>query len=206
MHTRTASVSDSGFTLVEMMVAMLIAIIVMGMVMFALPIFLKLGDNTSAMSRAGGEADVALATIGRQVADANIVFNPSQESTKAGTDIPPGFSVRLLTDVKGVTTCDQWRLTSGSLEVRSWVNGSATATKWSTIATKVGNTNTQPPFVLATTSHYGGRLLEVDLHLQSSTKPTASTEIESSFAASDAEFFSPSDNQFCTPVPPAATS
>jgi len=206
MDTRTASVSDSGFTLVEMMVAMVIAVIVMGLVVFSLPIFLKLGDNTSAMSRAGGEADVALATIGRQVADANVVFNPSTEGTKAGTDIPPGFSVRLLTDSKGVTTCDQWRLTSGSLEVRSWVNGSATATKWSTIATKVDNTNTQPPFVLATTSHYGGRLLEVDLHLQSNTtKPIASTEIESSFAASDAEFFAPSDNQFCAPVP-AATS
>jgi len=202
LRARIESFLDDGFTLVEMMIAMLIATIVIGLVTLSLPLSLKLGDNTAAMAHANDKADIALATIGHQVVSANIIFNPATEGTKAGTRISPGFSLRLLTDSKGQTVCVQWRLTAGSLEVRSWPNGASNATEWSTIATKVDNTTTKPPFVLASTSHYGNRLLEVDLYLQSNiTKPPASTRVRSSFAASDAEFFSPNDTQFCTPVP-----
>lgn len=208
---RTAPAAEQGFTLLELLIAMGIGVVVITLVMMSLGLYVQTGDNGVAMGQADSNADLVLAQIQREIVGTNVIFNPATEGTNAGTGIPPGFSLRVLTAAAGQTTCVQWRVLgsgagplAGDLQTRSWPNGEPSkVTQWSTIATGVDNAATQPPFVLDTTSGYGHRLLDVDLVIRAAHTPRsdAVTQVRASFSALDAEFFSPTDRQFCTPVP-----
>lgn len=198
-----------GFTLLELLIALTIGVVVLGLVMTSLAVFLRTGYNGVALAQSNDKANVVFTEIGQQVVGADIVFNPTTEGTNAGTGIAKGFSLRVLSTASGRTTCVQWRVVEPTppaatedLEVRSWPNGEPTrASSWSTLVTGLVNATTKP-FALPGTTAYGGRLLEVDLVFRAAgTSSSATTEFQSSFDAANAEFFSGTHSQFCTPVP-----
>ncbi|MDA8356174.1 MAG: type II secretion system protein [Actinomycetota bacterium] len=195
---------EDGFSLVEILVAMGVAAIVLSLVTASLAVTLKESNGTLAVNQENQLANSVLAQLQQQVTAANVVFNPATEGTNAGAGIPAGFSLRLLIVGRSGTTCEQWRVLTSHLELRSWPEGQpGQASVWRTVASQVTNPATQPPFALASTSSYDNRVLDVDLDIRTGGSPVPALAVRTSFAATDAQFFSPTDTQFCTPVPPA---
>lgn len=203
-------VGEAGFGLLELMIAMTIGIVVIGLVLVSVTSFLQTGYNGVATGQANDKLALALTFLRRQVTAADIIYNPTK-TTAAGvvataTKFRPGFSVRLLTTATGSTTCVQWRLLpTGHLQERSWPTNAATTARWKTMATSLVNATATAPFVLDPTSAYGGRVLQVDLVIRTTrnAKTTVGpTTIESSFTALDAEFYVPTAPQFCSPPTP----
>lgn len=195
---------ESGLTLIELMIAISLGVLVLVLVLGSLTLALRTGDNGLAAGKANDKLSLAMTEIKKQVVSAYVLFNPATEGSKAGSAIPAGFSLRLLSPSTGQPRCDQWRLAGTVLEDRSWIDGNATsATPWATVATGVVNPADQPPFALAATTEYGGRLLNVNLVVSASTTlgSNTTTQVQASFTAANAEFFPPSHTQFCTPVP-----
>lgn len=195
---------EAGMTLVELLIAIPIGMLVIGLAFAAFGTFSNAGTIALAVGKATNSADTTMAQIQSRVDSANVLFNPATVVTRDGSGAPSGFSLRILTVVKGVTTCEQWRVvTGGDLQKRSWPNGAPTrVTHWVTLTTGVINPPTDPPFTLASTSSYGGRMVNVNVMLTAAgTKHSGSTDVQDSFTAFNAEFFSSGDSQFCTPIP-----
>lgn len=130
---KTHSISDfppdprnqRGFTLVELLVAMLIFSIIMALVMIVLiRVSYSAADNMARTSQVKN-AELGLMQIDRQVRSGNVILNPANELT-AHSDVPAGFSLRVFTQTDGVHQCVQWRVKidpttdRGVLEYRSW--------------------------------------------------------------------------------------
>ncbi len=203
---RRERAGEQGFSLVEILVAMGVATIVLALVATSLAVDLKTNNESVAVNHENQLANDALIQIQQQTSSANLVFNPATEAAKAGTGIPAGFSVRLLSVTASGTTCEQWRVVTTRLEQRSWPEGSPDQVSgWREVIRGVVNPTTRPPFVLATTSVYDNRVLSVDLVVRTGGPTAPSTRVTTSFSATDAQFFSPSDTQFCTPTPTPGT-
>lgn len=194
---------EEGMTLMEILVAMPIALLALGLVLTLIIVTTNVEGDGVALGRANANVDDALNSIKRDVANANVIFNPATEGVRAGSTIKPGFSLRMLTVVGGRTMCVQWRVKGGALQDRSWPVGATTMTvPWVTRFAGVFNQQTSPPFYMTGTSPYGNRIVNVRIAMTASTATLASTsEIQSSFSASDAQFFHASTTQFCTPTP-----
>jgi len=198
---------EEGFSLVEILVAMGVATVIMALVAMSLAVDLKTGNNSVAVNQDNQTANVALLQIQRQATAADIIFNPATEGVRAGAGVPAGFSLRILTVTKSGTTCEQWRVVTTHLELRSWPDLQPDGvSQWRTIITGVVNSSTQPPFVLASTPKYDNRVLDVNLEVRSGGPSVPSTRVTTSFSATNAQFFTPKDIQFCTPPPPPGPS
>lgn len=203
----------------EVMIATTIGMVVLALAMVSVITFMRTGYNGVAAGQANDKAELALTLIRRQVINSDVIYNPATEGTKAGSTVPAGFSLRILTAgarttappttslaTSTVPTCVQWRLLStGKLQDRSWPTGEPTTVRaWHTMATQIMNPRPgTPPFKLDTsTGSYGHRVLKINLFLPNTTKSTATTiTLKSSVAALDAQFFAPTAAQFCSPVP-----
>jgi prepilin-type N-terminal cleavage/methylation domain-containing protein len=217
----TQSLGDDGYTLIEILVAMTIAVIVIGLILVSVPLIVQLSSNTVAAGQANDRAYVVLGELQRQVVAADVIFDPATESTNAGTmygaSTMAGYSLRIYTTASGAPKCVQWRLVppapghTGELQTRSWKGLDNTLTGWTTLVTGIENdptTATTVPFVLNSNSTYGHRLLDINLVFDagSSSTSTRRTQYQTSFAATDAQFFAPSTaDSFCTPVPASTT-
>ncbi|MHB8219322.1 MAG: PulJ/GspJ family protein [Acidimicrobiales bacterium] len=198
-----ARAGEEGFSLVEILVAMGVAMTVLALVAMSLAVDLKTSNNSVAVNRENQLANIALLQIQHQTSAADLIFNPATEGAKAGTGIPAGFSLRILTVTSSgrTMTCEQWRVVTTRLELRSWPYGTDSASQWRTVITGVTNPSGLPPFVLASTTSYDNRVLDVVLEVRSGGPSVPSTRVATSFSATNAQFFSPTDTQFCTPTP-----
>lgn len=206
LKQRGSTTIEHGYTLVEMLIAATIALVVLGLVMVSLPLMVNITDNNLALHNANEKVYLAVDQLERQVEAANVIFNPATEGENAGPTISSGFSLRLYSSSTGTDRCDQWRVTATmQLEDRFWTPGiPSTLTSWVTVATGIENSSSTPPFALAATSAYGDRMLNVHLVLRASqTTASTTTNYQTSFTATDAQFYSPAeDDSFCT-VPSA---
>ncbi|WP_136520038.1 MULTISPECIES: PilW family protein [Cellulomonas] len=116
---------DSGWTLIELMVAMLIF---SGLLVVVFSILVTVSQQTKdnlARTRAGDQARIGLMHIDRQVRSGNVISDPAGE-TVAGAGVPANYSLRVYTQTDGVYQCVQWRVRypggsdRGVLEYRSW--------------------------------------------------------------------------------------
>lgn len=224
-------VDEDGFSLIEFLIATTIGIIIITLVMASLPLFVETGENGVALAQADNTANTALSAIEEQVVAGQVIFSPTTEATNAGATLKkyPGYSLRVLTSATTPTACYQLRVVvvtkqhptkltktapetptkTKVLQVRSWPNDDPSlVTTWSNLATGLRNTgSTQKPFQLDTTKAFGNRMLDADLVLRASQTKThthhqfVTTRVHASYAASDAQFFTKADSQFCNPVP-----
>lgn len=211
MTTATTG-NEAGFTAVEMAIACAVLVIVALMGFAAMGSTLSGSTQDLAKAQATTVSGAALNELRLEATSANILYNPANEGTNAGTNadhtsIPAGFTLRLYTQTNGILNCIQWRLLdTGALQVRSWSNDWQTngvVGNWSTLLSGLTNPSNTPPFVLDQGTNFGGssssRLLDVDLILggKSIAQPV---KIQSSIAARDAEYY-PQNSGACTPVP-----
>jgi type II secretory pathway component PulJ len=164
-----------------MMVVMGLLSIILGIVLAALVTMQNTENRVNNRSQTNDQVRLAVEQIDRQIRSGNLIYPPNQEGNNAGTGIPAGFSMRVYTQANGDEKCVQWRVTGGALQTRSWEpipDGAVSG--WRTVADHIVNTTASPPFVLDTTSSYGGRLINVDVIANQRTNTGANVEGKSS--------------------------
>ncbi|HET9731731.1 MAG TPA: prepilin-type N-terminal cleavage/methylation domain-containing protein [Acidimicrobiales bacterium] len=170
--------TDQGFTLVEMMMAMLLLTVVLSLVMESLVSLQRSVVTADARTQAVDQARLAVEQIDRQVRSGNIFYAPFDS----------GLELLVFTQANGNQKCVEWQVdtASQSLQSRSWTptwqtDGSPAVAPWSTIATGVTNTSTDAPFTLATSSSlYGGRILDISLTTNASNSHALDSAITDS--------------------------
>jgi len=143
---KTARSDDSGFTLVEMIVAMGIFGILLAIFATAVQTFSASTVRTLRSSDQATQSRVAFDLFDKQVRAASAISKPGLGLTGLN------WYVEYQDDVDVPSTCTQWvlRTATGVLETRKWVVGATTAPAWRTVGTNITNTTatSQAPFAL----------------------------------------------------------
>lgn len=131
---------DDGYSLTELLIAMLIFGILIAVTFSLLIQIMYMSTETIARTRTLEQAKIGLAQIDRQVRSGNVILDPAAENTLT-SGVGPWFSMRIYTQVDEDPKCAQWRVIDhdhnkfGDLEFRSWLPSQpSTATPWSAVA------------------------------------------------------------------------
>ena len=209
---------EEGFSILEVVIAVTIGMVLLGLVMVSLSTFLQAGYDGVASGQANDNAALTMTIIRRQVVNADVLYNPADEGANAGATVPSGFSLRMLTSGARTTAppetplgtitvpnCVHWRLLwTGDLQDRSWPTGHPTTVRpWHTVMAGLVNARpSTPPFKLDMTGAYQHRVLKLTFVLPATVKKTGtSVTLRSSVTALDAQFFAPTASEYCSPVP-----
>jgi prepilin-type N-terminal cleavage/methylation domain-containing protein len=138
---------DSGYTLMELMVALGVFTVVLVVVMAGIISMTTTMRKTSNQTDASDQIRRAILRMDKTVPYSDAITVPGQ----VGSD----WYVEFDTTAGGAHTCAQWRLVAATdlLQYRSWTvtSGTITAPSWQTVATGiVNNPTTQQPFQLQT--------------------------------------------------------
>ncbi|MHB8593853.1 MAG: hypothetical protein ACYDB3_05880 [Acidimicrobiales bacterium] len=209
---------EEGFSMMELVFAMGVMMVVMFMGLKATGSLLKVEGEAVSKGQSTTQTAAAFNELRQELVSANILFDPANEfdsnnvnyagTNPDGSRIPPGFSMRVYTQVSGDPMCVQWRLlNTGDLQTRSWSNLWQTNNivhPWATLASGLDNAQASPPFVLDAGRNYGGsassRLMDIDLFEVANQARIAPVQMQSSIAARDAEYYPPNTGD-CSPVP-----
>jgi len=205
---------DSGVTLVELLVCMIVFSIAMAIVTQAVIKVQTYARDVQGSADANSEARLALADIDRQVRSGNVLFSPANETTPttctaSGTDA--GTCMRVYTQANGLERCVQWQLIADSskpgtsvLRSRSWSPDWQTDgkyTEWTIKARNLVGTPSTAPFTLqgAVTSS-SSRYLEVRIEAKD---PRRSGSVVLTSALSGRNTNYGYDAGLCSPAPPS---
>jgi prepilin-type N-terminal cleavage/methylation domain-containing protein len=170
---------ESGYTLIEMLVAMGLMSVLIGIFMAGIVQMTKSAVRVQNVNNSTDEVRRAFDRMDRQLRYASAVNTPGQ----TGSD----WYVEFLTTATGTATgqCTLWRLVNSThrLQYRTWVPASATASTWITVASNVVNDpTTQPPFTLTPANNTYTRQ-QVALYLKVSNGQPGGAEVSASFIA-----------------------
>ncbi|UER54164.1 type II secretion system protein [Kineosporiaceae bacterium SCSIO 59966] len=146
-------------------------------------------------ARINDHVRLAVQHIDRHVRSGNVLYDPAAEET-------PGFSLRVYSQSNGLQKCMQWRVVDGRLESRSWAptwQSDHNVSEWSTVASGLVNTPSDPPFSLNPDIHYGGRLVEINLAVGTQLPGARDVIIASSISGRNTQFGYTAN--VCEPVP-----
>ena len=206
---------DSGFTLIEMLITMVVFGLAMGLVTKAVTRVEKYASNAQGSADANGEVRLALDDIDRQVRSGNVLYSPANETTPSSctaTGSDAGTCMRVYTQANGMQRCVQWQVlqdpskpTTAIIRSRSWspnwqTDGSYTA--WATKARGLNLTPSTAPFTLqgAVTSS-SSRYLSVRFEAKDPRRP-GSVVLTSALAGRNTNYGY--DAGLCSPVPPSS--
>lgn len=150
-RTRSAGIED-GFSAVELVVAMFLALIVCAL---SVPILVAVSQSTSASessAQGSSHAGLAIEDLTIQVGSASEVCLPTA-MTPSGPTVTSGFAVRVLTQAFGTPHWTQWMVnpSTGMLQEQQWLpswHAGQAVPPWTTVAGPVLNSG--PPFSLPT--------------------------------------------------------
>lgn len=196
------SEADGGFTLVELLVAMVVMTLVLALSFTVITKIISTTKSSQARSNAVDEARLGVEQLERQIRSGNVLYAPTYDSTNKL------WLLQVYTQVNGNQRCVQWKVdtTGATLQFRSWSptwqqDGDVTA--WRIVARYVVNNpanNGDTPFTRsATGSVYGTRLLDVHLLVRATGTP-GSTAIDSSITGRNTTFGY--DQAICTSAIP----
>ena len=147
--------SDSGVSLAELLVGMMIFGVLMIIVTSVMISLTNMSKDSLARSRAISEARLGVAQIDRQVRSGNVILDPELEGIPTA-GVPKFFSMRIYTQEDGDSKCAQWRVIDhntdgfGDLEFRTWKPEfpSLTVTSWTPVAHNLVKMDVAPTSVL----------------------------------------------------------
>ncbi|MGH9097113.1 MAG: PilW family protein [Acidimicrobiales bacterium] len=158
-RVRLVAKDDRGVTLVELMVAMLLTTILLGVVIAPLVTLTNVTGSTVSDSQATASARAAVQDMSAGVTSASQVCLPTQlTSTQTAT---PGAAVRIKTNVFGTVKWEQWWLnpSTNQLLAQTWTSTPPTPSSWRTVASNVSPASappTPPPAPFSITPTAGG--------------------------------------------------
>lgn len=206
---------DAGFTLTEMLVAMMVFAIAIAMVTTALIKVQKYTADVQGSADANFQLRQSIAVIDRQVRSGNVLYSPANETspstcTASGTDA--GTCMRVYTQANGMQRCVQWQVINDAahpgtqmVRSRSWSPTWATDnifTSWKTDARGLVATPSQPAFTLAgAVNTYSSRFLVVRFEAKDPRRHGSPAVITTSLAGRNTNYGY--DSGLCSPAPPA---
>lgn len=170
---------ESGYTLIEMLVAMGLMSVLIGIFMAGIVQMTKSAVRVQNVNNSTDEVRRAFDRMDRQIRYASAVNVPGQ----TGSD----WYLEFLTTATGTATgqCTQWRLVHSTkqLQFRTWAPASSTASSWTTVASNVVNDpTTQPPFTFtAAGTTYTKE--QVALYLKVGNGQPGGAEVSATFVA-----------------------
>lgn len=188
---------DSGVTLVELLVTMIVLAIVLPMTYSVLITVERQTKDETARADAVGDARLALQQIDRLVRSGNVLYDPATET------LP--LSMRVYTQANGERRCVQWQVHDGLLRSRSWSptwTVDALVSDWGVVARNIVNTTATPPFALqGGSTPFGSRLVDIKLLVQNPSSEGQPIDVTSSLSGRNTAYGY--DPGVCNPVPPA---
>lgn len=151
--TRSRRWGDSGFTLIEVLIAMGIFSVLISVTFTLFIQIMNQSKDTIARTRALQEARLGISQIDRQVRSGNVILDPATEDLST-SGVGPYYSMRIFTQVDGKERCAQWRVIDkdgdgfGNLEFRSWAPGYpgvVDVTDWGPVAHNIVEMDSTPP-------------------------------------------------------------
>jgi type II secretory pathway component PulJ len=183
--------SQSGTTLVELLVVMGLLGVVLSGILAALVSVQNTENRVNIRKQSEDQVRLAVEQIDRQVRSGNVLYDPAQEGSNAGSGIGSGFSMRIYTQANGVQRCVQWRVTGGRLQSRSWATTwqlDGQVSGWRTVADHIVNTTANPPFSLDPATNFGSRLINVDMLANVRSDTGSNVESKVSVTGRNTEF------------------
>jgi prepilin-type N-terminal cleavage/methylation domain-containing protein len=216
LRRREASNDDSGFTLTEMLVSMIVFGLAIAMVYTALLKTLSYTQDVQGSAAANFELRQSIAVIDRQVRSGNVLYSPANETTPStctpsGTDA--GTCMRVYTQANGMERCVQWQVLAdpdhtgtNMLRSRSWSPDWQTDgnyTPWATEARGLLAAPSTAPFTLqGAVNAYSSRYLVVRFEARDPRRGDASPAvITTSLSGRNTNYGY--DGGMCNPAPPS---
>jgi len=167
---------EEGFTLSELLVAMMVLSLALAMFFTTLASVQKSVVETDIRTRSNTQARLALQSLDHEVRSGNVLYDP-------GTSSDPYFRFKIYTQANATTratsspapspgyTCRLWRITAGGeLQTRWWepaqTDPNLSASPWRTVASGIVNKQvapTVPAFQIDPDPNKGGRTVNVVL-------------------------------------------
>ena len=207
---------DDGFTLTEMLVAMMVFAVAIALVTTAMVKVQKYTANVQGSADANFQLRQAVAVIDRQVRSGNVLYSPANEtspSTCTASGTSAGTCMRVYTQANGAQRCVQWQVVADpaspgtqKLRSRSWSPDWQTDnsfTGWHTDARNLVGTPSQAPFTLqGAVNAYSQRYLVVRFEAKDPRRGNAPAVITDSLAGRNTNYGY--DSGLCNPAPPAS--
>jgi type II secretory pathway pseudopilin PulG len=151
---------EGGFTLAELLVAMMILMIVIVIFEGALASIQRGVASEDLRSQNNDQARLAIESLDRELRSANYIYDPTTETSRTfGGSLTNGFALRIYGQSNASTRspapgylCELWQITPESptssqrlLQVKTWPPfQSGSATSWQTVATGIVNRAVSP--------------------------------------------------------------
>jgi prepilin-type N-terminal cleavage/methylation domain-containing protein len=187
---------DSGFTLVELIVAMAVFAIFLTMLIASVIGITRASSRAQLLTQSSSSVLAVFQNLDRQIRYANAINFPGTGASGARY---VEFRTGSDSSSSGVTTCTQWRFnpTTKTIQSRQWpdVTG-ATATAWSTKITTVVNLGGATyPFQMIPAAVNGSAMQQLVLSVSSGTDlTTPGAAISTTFVARNSSIQSPSNS------------
>ncbi len=170
---------EEGFTLSEMLVAMMVMSLALGVFFTTLASVQKSVVETDIRTRSNTQARLALQTLDHEVRSGNVLYDPATSSD-------PYYRFKIYTQANAggnprpTYTCRLWRITAaGDFQTRWWPpNQPDEASAWRTVATGIVNKLVSSPvhaFQLDPDPNKGGRTVNVVLLVNEDLRQDYST-------------------------------
>lgn len=209
---RLRGTADSGFSLVELMVAMAIFTVFLTIVISSVVAITRASSKVQTTARTTSAELVVFQRLDREVRYSDSVNFPGVGS--ATGDVYVEFRIPASSTVNNVTLCTQWRYdpTAGVIQSRTWPDtATPTFSNWDTEMTNVYNDGGSTyPFQLTPATGSSGKQL-LTLTLDAGNTAVKGTAIKSVFIARNSSVQSPSNADVHvpgvsdTPICPGAT-
>lgn len=158
----TQSEHDSGVSLVEVLVTMMIFSLIMAGIYSVLITVQRQSRDISGREETVGNARLATEQMDRQIRSGNVLYDPAKET------LP--LSMRVYTQANGNERSIQWQVLGTQLRMRAWSTSwkfDGNVSSWGIVARGLQNTSTTPPFALeGGSTAYGSRLVDIDLRVK----------------------------------------
>jgi prepilin-type N-terminal cleavage/methylation domain-containing protein len=193
---------DEGFTMIELMVALLIFSIFLTVVMASIISLTKASTKVQVTSQSSSAELSVFQRIDREIRYADSINYP-------GVGAPSGdmyieFRTPATSTASGATLCTQWRydLATRTVQNRFWNDGSTPTANWQTDLTNVPNDGgANYPFQLlpATNATTGSTMQELKLTLDTGNVVVKGAAITTTFVARNSSTSSPSNTDNTVP-------
>ena len=211
LRKRLSGGPEAGFSLVELMVAMLIFSVFLAIVISSVVSITQASTKVQTTARTTSSELVVFQRLDREARYSDSINFPGVGSTG---DTYIEFRIPASSTVNNVTLCTQWRFvpSTGVIQSRTWSDGATPTDVWDTEMTNVYNDGgSSYPFLLTPATGSTGKQL-LTLTLDGGNTAVKGTTIQSVFIARNSSVQSPSNADTHVPgvsdapICPAATA